>query len=314
MVRKGGLLYSERPAGLLRKGGFFTPKYAIRIQNEMNLKLILRGFSFRFNFYILIAMMIFTIAYNFVPQFPFGYVCIAIVILCAIVSTGPALIRTMQTFIIKVSAIPKRICEVLRNLFTHKYDLDPKYNEILNEIQYLCSLMEINQKVKLKLVPNLINAGAAGNIITFGKPLLEKLDQEEIKAIIAHELSHIKRNHLEKFVFYILCLITVLLILGALLHHFTPIKLTNFTDVFLLIGIVAVSFRVISWSQEYEADIIAAQYVNKDAMKSVWLTVAKTKKMDINWSYYSHPSISNRMANLDWPPNVRHNKWYLSLD
>src|SRR5208283_3459065 len=28
LVRKGGLLYSERPAGLLRKGGFFTPKYA----------------------------------------------------------------------------------------------------------------------------------------------------------------------------------------------------------------------------------------------------------------------------------------------
>ena len=29
LVRKGGLLCSERPAGLLRKGGFFTPKYAI---------------------------------------------------------------------------------------------------------------------------------------------------------------------------------------------------------------------------------------------------------------------------------------------
>jgi len=29
LVRKGGLLYSERPAGLLRKGGFFTPKYAL---------------------------------------------------------------------------------------------------------------------------------------------------------------------------------------------------------------------------------------------------------------------------------------------
>ena len=28
MVRKGGLLCSERPAGLLRKGGSFTPKYA----------------------------------------------------------------------------------------------------------------------------------------------------------------------------------------------------------------------------------------------------------------------------------------------
>ncbi|MGB8829806.1 MAG: hypothetical protein WCC72_10340, partial [Dehalococcoidales bacterium] len=28
LVRKGGLLCSERPAGLLRKGGSFTPKYA----------------------------------------------------------------------------------------------------------------------------------------------------------------------------------------------------------------------------------------------------------------------------------------------
>ena len=28
MLRKGGLLYSERPADLLRKPGLFTPKYA----------------------------------------------------------------------------------------------------------------------------------------------------------------------------------------------------------------------------------------------------------------------------------------------
>jgi superfamily I DNA/RNA helicase len=31
LVRNGGLLYSERPAGLLRKGGFFTPKYALEL-------------------------------------------------------------------------------------------------------------------------------------------------------------------------------------------------------------------------------------------------------------------------------------------
>jgi len=29
LLRNGGLLYSERPAGLLRKPGFFTPKYAL---------------------------------------------------------------------------------------------------------------------------------------------------------------------------------------------------------------------------------------------------------------------------------------------
>jgi type I restriction enzyme M protein len=38
LVRKGGLLCSERPAGLLRKGGFFTPKYAIlnNLVNSLN--------------------------------------------------------------------------------------------------------------------------------------------------------------------------------------------------------------------------------------------------------------------------------------
>jgi hypothetical protein len=31
LLRKGGLLYSERPADLLRKPGFFTPKYADKV-------------------------------------------------------------------------------------------------------------------------------------------------------------------------------------------------------------------------------------------------------------------------------------------
>ena len=84
---------------------------------------------------------------------------------------------------IRVSAIPIRMWEILYSIFKRKFD-DLRYDEILHEIQDLCSLMEIKQKIKLRLVPNLLNAAAAGNVITFGKPLLEKLDPEEIKAII----------------------------------------------------------------------------------------------------------------------------------
>lgn len=279
----------------------------------MNLNLILRGFSFRLNFYILLLMMIFAVIFNLIPQSTFKQICVVIVLLSAFVSMGPALLRTTQILMIRVSAIPIRMWELLYSIFKRKFD-DLRYDEILHEIQDLCSLMEIKQKIKLRLVPNLQNAAAAGNVITFGKPLLEKLDPEEIKAIIVHELGHIKRDHLAKLSLYVFCFITVSIILVILFHNFTQIKLTNFTIVFFLIGIFAISLRVVSWSQEYEADTIAAQYVSKEAIKSAWLKASKMRKTDINWSYYSHPSISNRIANLDWPPNIRNKKWYLSLD
>jgi hypothetical protein len=38
LVRKGGLLCSERPAGLLRKGSFFTPKYAQIFKITLNVE------------------------------------------------------------------------------------------------------------------------------------------------------------------------------------------------------------------------------------------------------------------------------------
>jgi Zn-dependent protease with chaperone function len=106
----------------------------------------------------------------------------------------------------------------------------------------------------------------------------------------------------------------MIVFLPALLYISTHIKPTSSTISTLFIGIIAISIRFVSWPKEYEADTIATQYVHKEALKSAWLTAAKMKGLDVNWSYYSHPAISNRIKSLDWPQNVRNKKWYLSLD
>jgi len=179
--------------------------------------------------------------------------------------------------------------------------------------------MDIKRKVKLKIVPNLQNARASGYGIIFGKPLLDILSRDEIRAILAHELAHIKLAHVKRKsvktqIFILTALFAMIVVLLALLYVSTSREPTSFTISTLFIGIITISIRFISWPGEYEADAIASQHVDKSAIQSGLLVISKVREMDINWSYYSHPSISNRIANLDWPQNVRHKKWYLSLD
>jgi Zn-dependent protease with chaperone function len=283
---------------------------------EVAMKLIKRGFSFRINVYILVIMIAFAFIENIIiPNAP-KFICAVVVILCAIVSLVPALYRTTKALL---SLSLTGIRGILSLIFKRSLANNLRRDELLNDIQNLCDKMEIKKKVKLKIVPNFINAMAMGHVIIFGKPLLEKLDQNEIKAIIAHELAHIKLGHVKRKepkqqTSILIILFAMIIFLPALLYISTHIKPTSFTLGTLLIGIMSISFRFVSWPKEYEADIIANQYVTKDAMKSVWLTLAKMKEMDINWAYYSHPSISNRIKNLDWPQNVRNKKWYWSLD
>ena len=128
------------------------------------MKLIKRGFSFRANVYILIIMIAFAFIENVViPNTP-KFICAVIVILCAIVSIVPALYRTINTLL---SLALTGIRGILSLIFKRNLATNLGRDELLNEIQNLCDKMEIKKKVKLKIVPNFINAMAMGHVINF---------------------------------------------------------------------------------------------------------------------------------------------------
>lgn len=273
----------------------------------MNLKLALRGFSFRTNFFILLALIIFLAFYRLLPYFVLGHLLIAMVFLSAITSVGPALLR--------------RIRAIIPNILRRKYIIDAKHDEILNEAKNLCSLMgmtEIRDKIRLKVIPNLNNAKASRQTISIDKSFLEKFNQEEIKFILAHELAHIKLEEQRKhkpwyrdryfFVGGIMALIfMVLLIFFETLHPFVAVT--------LFVVLIFMSIRFMTWPVEYEADSLAIQYTaNKNAMESVLHKLVGMKETNYKWASYSHPSVSNRIANLNWPQRVKYKKWYLNLD
>jgi Zn-dependent protease with chaperone function len=76
---------------------------------------------------------------------------------------------------------------------------------------------------------------------------------------------------------------------------------------------MGIAMRFISWPDEYRADLIAMQYVNRGAVVSFLTAMAALRKMDVTRDFYRHPSINKRIANLGWSQKTRFKKWYFEL-
>ena len=156
--------------------------------------------------------------------------------------------------------------------------------------------------------------------IIFFDTLLEKLNTNEIEAVIAHELGHFKRNHVKK-----LLLIQISLIFLSL-YFFSGLKDTqafyvglgveslsdaNFLILFTLVLLPFVMFFVaplISWLQrkyEFEADEYACEFAKPSDLKQSLIKLyrdnASTLTPDPLYSafYHSHPPASIRIQAID---------------
>lgn len=154
--------------------------------------------------------------------------------------------------------------------------------------------------------------------IILGDTLLENYSQEEVETVIAHELGHYKYKHIIKnifigtlFSFLTLFLIATLYELSLRWFSFTSITqiaaLPLLTLWGMLIGLILSPIsNIISRKYEYQADKYAVESTkNPEAFKQTLKKINEQNLGDedphpfVEWFFYSHPSIKNRIKAID---------------
>ena len=135
--------------------------------------------------------------------------------------------------------------------------------------------------------------------IALGDILFNKLETQERIAIVAHELTHTKRNHYAKQLFFLPVVLAILLILT--LHREPDLVFWA-----VWIALFLMLFPHVSRRFEYEADAGAADKTSPEA------SISSLKKTEVEerWGRetVTHPSIQSRIERLlkrqrKLPPN-----------
>ena len=156
--------------------------------------------------------------------------------------------------------------------------------------------------------------------IIFFDTLLEKLNNKEIEAVIAHELGHFKRNHVKKLLLIqIILFFFIFYIFGDLKNNqsfynglgIEVLSNTNFLILLMLVLIPFVMFFVgpffskLQRKYEFEADEYACEFAKPSDLKQSLIKLyrdnASTLTPDPLYSafYHSHPPASIRIQAID---------------
>jgi len=212
---------------------------------------------------------------------------------------------------------PSSFCFVWEHVRKGKPRCVEDPDTVIPRWKQFCQSMGIEKYIKVKVFTNLRNAYANGTTIEIGQPVLDSLDSVSIKGVFAHELAHIKRNHtLKKWRLLFGVVFVSGVLFGGILYGFGPLASSPFACTALsiiLIGLMGIAMRFISWPCEYEADLMADQCVKQGAVASSLKAIATLRKMDFTRDFYGHPSVNRRIANLDCSQKTRFRKWYIEL-
>lgn len=160
--------------------------------------------------------------------------------------------------------------------------------------------------------------GASKRIVFFDT-LLKQLSQEEIIAVLAHELGHFKHKHILKqmiisfgitlFGLYIFSLLINQVWFYAGLHVSQISNASGLLLLFILIGLISLPLAPLSSfmsrKNEFEADDFAKAHANKqdliNGLVKLYRDNASTLTPDELYVkfYYSHPPASVRIKNLE---------------
>jgi len=154
--------------------------------------------------------------------------------------------------------------------------------------------------------------------IVFYDNLLESLDEEEIEAVLAHELGHFKKKHIQKRLIHMALLSLVgFSILGYLMqqdwfYHGLGIDNPSIHSALILFSLIlpvftfmfSPLFSILSRKHEFEADDFAASQASAqkliDALVKLYKENYSTLTPDPIYSswYDSHPPAPIRVSNL----------------
>jgi STE24 endopeptidase len=154
--------------------------------------------------------------------------------------------------------------------------------------------------------------------VTLYDTLLNKLNDNQIIAVIAHEIGHYKKNHIifnlifstiqTGLMLYILSLLIYMPIfseaLGIQSHSF-HIGLITFSILYIPISeIFSLIFNVFSRKFEYQADHYAKQTFNSKHLIEALKVLSKDSLSNLTphpkyvWWHYSHPTLAQRIKHL----------------
>ena len=248
---------------------------------------VLRGLPLRVNRFILVIVIVLSVVSGLSSSETLRLILAAVGGALTLVALGPFVFKLIWEYLSKGKA--------------HEAEL----SELVPDWRQLCKSMGIRKDVKVKSFPNLRNAAASGTTILIGRPILDSLDNIETKAVLVHELTHIRDRHQIKrtllmagvvgsAVLALFLLLAVLLRLGLSVYYLSE---------FSLLGILLCSFGLsmphVCWPMEYSADLAAKQYVSKDAMSSALRGLAELRDTPPETDSYTHPSVNKRIARLD---------------
>jgi STE24 endopeptidase len=155
--------------------------------------------------------------------------------------------------------------------------------------------------------------------ILLGDTLLDNYNQDQIETVIAHELGHYKKRHIIKNIVFGTASSFLTLFIIALLYHIS-ISWFGFNSIVqiaampvlalwaMLIGVIQTPLgNILSRKYEYEADRYSIESTHKPY--SFISTLEKLTDQNlgdkdphpfIEWFFYSHPSINNRITAIKY--------------
>ncbi len=207
------------------------------------------------------------------------------------------------------------------------YKITPLENEELkNRIQKLAKNagIKVENVFKFNMSKNTKKANAAftgigkSKRILLGDTLLDNYTEDEIETVIAHELGHYKRKHIIKNIFIGTASSFLMLFLIAYFYDIS-ISWFGFSSIIqiaalpllslwaMIIGLILTPLtNILSRKFEYEADEYAISSTKK---KDAFITTLekltdqnlgdKEPHPFVEWYFYSHPSIKNRIAAIN---------------
>jgi STE24 endopeptidase len=206
------------------------------------------------------------------------------------------------------------------------YKIVPVENvDLINRIRALAggAGIKVENVYKFNLSKNTKKANAAftgigkSKRILLGDTLLESYSADEIETVIAHELGHYKRKHIIKNILIGTASSFLTLFLIAYLYNLS-LSWFGFTTVVQIAAIPLLSLwamiislilnplsNMLSRKFEYEADEYAIHSTNKREAFIATLEKLTDQNLGdrephplVEWFFYSHPSIKNRVAAL----------------
>lgn len=192
--------------------------------------------------------------------------------------------------------------------------------KLLNKVGFTASGLFIMDASKRSSHGNAYFTGFGKNKrIVFFDTLIERLDTKEIEAVLAHELGHMKLNHIKKMIvkfiiisFFAFCALGFLIRYAPFLNGhglFLATPHSSLALILLVSGTYTFFFTplssMLSRKHEFEADAFAAKYSEAKKLISALIKLhrdnASVLEPDPMYSkfYYSHPPALERIEHLE---------------